>query len=159
MLQENKGDILPMSVNKSLLVDVMPQYQMRCKKCGETVPCHWSWFENSKVLCPSCYATMNEIEIMDFHQSHPEKTAEFSERKIGSVMPLYVNENTKGKDEIFDTTGGVLSSGAIMYSPKHKLIAAVKNGRLSKTRFRMEMRRREHEKYFRNLPDVETIAI
>lgn len=141
------------------LKDLLPQYRIKCLRCGETVPCHKTWFENSKVLCPECYSKMTEEKIRKFHKEH-NASCEGAEgageaEKVGKkcdkrkfpeweAAPKVFNEDST---DIVAAVGGC-SQGFIKRAPEPLLLQAVKRGHLSKMRFRIEMKRRQRMDYY-----------
>ena len=155
------------------LAALLPRFKIACMKCGEVVPCHYSWFDNSTVLCPSCYGKMTDYEIRLFHQSHqaekpmcipnslpvqkvaPVKPADFTPCNVPSIT------KTKWtKDSHLVNSGGVWSNSRITGSSRDELIEACRCGKVSKARCRIELRRRANASFYNMFPpEVEAAPI
>ena len=156
-------DSAPSGGIRDSLASLMPRFRINCKKCQKIVPCHKSWFANSMVLCPGCYSGMTDAEISMFHATHPQTSAEVFE--VASVVPLRPqNTNYRATTKVGDVSlqspsrwslaDGVSNEFIVKASVK-ELLRAVRNGRLSKARARIEINRRKNTSYFNNLPDAD----
>ena len=137
------------------LAALIPKFRIKCKKCKNTVPCHKSWFDNSMVLCPSCYSLMTPKEIRQFHIYHPKSTATVYE--IDPEASEAENETKKDSmpsPDRWSPYGGACSNDFIMSASKQELIKAVKSGKVSKARARIELNRRKNRSYFNDMPDI-----
>lgn len=148
----------PISSNPAF-AGLLPRYKVTCQQCGDTVPCHYSWFEKSTVLCPSCYCGMSEQERTRFHELH--KAAEVPKWKEECPIQkpcedFHTNVTTECGKWVMDsrllTSGGFWSSKLIMTAPKWKLKDAARRGLISKARLRIELRRRNDSEYYNMLP-------
>ena len=113
---------------------------------------------------------MTENEIKKFNEKNPDATASFFEEGINKKTKKEVAEksrrqsiavsgvSTKLPDSLSNFGNGMRTS-TIMRAPVKELIAAVRNGILSKARFRIEMKRRENKEYYNSLSDVEEIHV
>ena len=137
------------------LAALMPRYKIACKKCGETVRCHYSWFDNSTVLCPECYSKMNAYDIEQFHKIYKADRPKMESEGHSVEMPR--NEMLRPYDpknkgwtrySNFVNSGGYWTNSHIMSATKEELKNAVKMGIVSKPRMRIEMRRRANSDYF-----------
>ncbi|MBO6031749.1 MAG: hypothetical protein J6Q22_09770 [Prevotella sp.] len=143
------------------LQDLMPLYKIECKKCGQTVKCHYSWFDNSTVLCPECYCRMGKGDIEIFHKAYrAEKPKMISARRpllgessSGLMTPVYSKNFGWTKDAFRVNSGGGWSSSHIMTASEKELKAAVNQGKVSAARYRIEMNRRRNEAYYNLFPD------
>lgn len=146
--------------NPSLLA-LLPKYKIHCQKCGETVPCHYSWFEKSTVLCPSCYSKMPEAEIAIFHEGHkspiPKLVSSSYPYKAESPNKSQQREESglsKEKMERVAKLTGLMGEGEgwsqyrISTATLGELKMGVRNGRISAARARIEMRRRGNRDYY-----------
>lgn len=145
---------------------LLPRFRIACMKCGEVVPCHYTWFDNSTVLCPSCYGKMTDYEIRMFHQSHHAEKPRYIPnglpvQKVATVKtidftPCNVPSITKTKwtnDSNMVNSGGVWSKSRIMGSSRGELIEACRLGKVSKARCRIELRRRDNVKFYDMFPE------
>lgn len=144
---------------------LLPRFKIACMKCGEVVPCHYTWFDNSTVLCPSCYGKMTDYEIRMFHQSHhaekpryipnglpvqkvpPAKPIDFTPCKVSSITEIKWT-----KESNLVNSGGVWSKSRIMGSSRAELIEACRCGKVSKARCRIELRRRANATFYNMFP-------
>ena len=151
---------------KPSLAALRPRYRIECMKCGEVFPCHYTWFDNSTVLCPSCYGKMTEDEIRMFHQSHHAEKPRYIPNNIpvqngAAIRPIASStckvpsftETKWTSDTNLVNSGGVWSKNRIMYSSREELIEAYRLGKVSKARCRIELRRRENPRFYDMLPD------
>lgn len=128
------------------LESVLPLHRIGCKKCGEVVPCHSSWFEKSTVLCPACYFSMTEFDIRKFNE----------ENKANNSIKGLDREQTKAEKETKDWTrnaalvnrGGRMTNSRILEASEEELKRAVREGLLSEARMRIELNRRANTEYF-----------
>ena len=139
---------------------LLPRYRISCQKCGEVVRCHYTWFDNSTVLCPSCYSKMNAFEIQRFHEMHKASKPEF----IPNPIPVETGcrKNAKGGTKDGDdwtrkstlvNSGGYWSNSRIMSASERELREAADAGIVSKARMRIELNRRKNTGYFDLLPN------
>ena len=140
---------------KADLADFLPRHKITCQKCGETVRCHYTWFDRSTVLCPSCYAGMHEWEIRRFHHFHyaPKPRKEVCEtgleltddrRESGN---RYYDDSSWTRNSSVVNSGGCWSAERIMGTSAEDLVEAVKNGSVSRVRAKIELRRRLNVEY------------
>jgi anti-sigma28 factor (negative regulator of flagellin synthesis) len=113
---------------------------------------------------------MTEDEIKKFHEEHPDETAtcfeEGKDKKTKKALAektkrqsnAISNVSTKLPDSLSNFGNGMKTS-TIMRAPVEELKAAVKEGILSRARFRIEMKRRQNKGYYNSLSDVEEIHI
>ena len=143
-----------------LLAGLLPRYKIKCMKCGETAPCHYSWFSRSTVLCPACYGKMKPSQIEDFHSRY---NAEKPDKKKAVPLPtVKIKEFTPSTIKIKDAkwtrdsnslnSGGFWTCSHIMSATKRELEEAVEQGKVSKARYRIEMRRRNNFAYYDLFP-------
>ena len=143
---------------RSELDALKPQYTIHCQKCGEDYPCHYFWFNKSKVLCPACAADMTSEQIEEYNRTHfgtlpaYKKPPAITEKKVEKPRAFidYWGDNT----EIIETGKGC-SEYFIRHATKKDLLDAVKLGKLSKIRAKIELKRRESSEYFDDMPEVE----
>lgn len=152
---------------------LLPRYRIECQRCGEVVPCHYPWFDNSTVLCPLCYGKMTDYEIRMFHQSHhaerptyipnsltgqkasPAKPIDFPPCKVPSITEI---KWTKESNMV--NSGGIWPKSRIMSSSRGELIEACRLGKVSKARCRIELRRRANASFYNMFPpEVEAAPI
>ena len=128
-----------------VIESVKPQHRIDCKKCGKSVPCFSLWLERSKVLCPSCYYAMSEKQRSDF---------EFAYGVNGGTFKSEFNSprwNRKETDSVSTAVG--MSEAAIHRATPQELSMAVKRGRLSAVRMRMELNRRRKAFFYSEFAD------
>lgn len=156
--------------NSSLVV-LLPRYRIRCQKCESLKPCHKSWFDQSKVLCPECYGGMSEEEIALFHNSHsPLKEEAENPLQIDSITQELISQEESKKStqsnvhsimKPLDESGieSVLihqrySDSFIRSASIPQLLKGVRKGYISKVRMNIEMKRRQQKEYFSDLPAI-----
>lgn len=163
--KEVEFDCYPMS---NEMASLMPLWRLVCKKCRREVPVHKIWIDNtSKVLCPECYSQMNSYEVETFHLDHPASLAQLRQVK---PYPISIPSNNKPKPipshivpfRSFESTdesfGGHCKSSTIMRMTVQELSDAVRSGRVSRVRAKIEMKRRKRASYFNDLPDVNPVS-
>lgn len=149
------------------ITTVMPSYKVKCLKCKRTVPCHKHWYDKSYILCPECYFKMASKEVTQFHEKHKEQYA--SAKAVADsakpVQSVFVNSSkpppcvsADAEFDVFRSEGRSSSENFIHDATKEQLLDAVRRGRLSKARARIELRRRKNPMYFADLPDIEECA-
>lgn len=149
------------------LVSLLPKWRIVCKKCKRVMPVHRVWIDNtSKVLCPECYCSMTEAEVQKFHSKHADETAVITNvsESIADCTGSGTSSNQGSKPSCFSDNcesdaiayGGRCSVYFITHATDKELIEAVKKGRVSKTRARIEFNRRKNKEYFNDIPDVTT---
>lgn len=139
---------------------LLPRYKIACHMCGEVVPCHYVWFEKSTVLCPACYGKLTDKAIKMFHAVHKaekphaeydiDMTVANERRPYGRACLLrrdIMNEAASSINEECWTTE------RIMRVTKEELLNAVKRGKVSKVRARIELTRRDNIEYFDLFPE------
>ena len=141
--------------NKVTLEELLPRYKISCKKCCQTVPCNYTWFDTSTVLCPSCYSRMTEYEISMFHGNNEMEKPRFpdSDYSYMSKRLMGKKSNWIEEDAASLNSGGCWTSERIMSVPKYKLMLAVKRGKVSKVRARIELKRRANAEYYDMFPE------
>ena len=157
-------------VVSSAMSALLPEYRLVCKKCGQTVPCHKTWFEHSVVLCPECYNHMSSIAIDQFHSLNPRSTAKVF--KIESKIPHLPSQKAtkRNVDTSIESINidsparwTAVDSGCtnefIMHASIKELVEAVKSGKLSKARARIELNRRKNAEYYNELPDADVTVV
>ena len=142
---------------------LLPRYQILCQKCGQSVPCHYTWFDTSTVLCPECYGQMGPTAISLFHDMHKAGKPKYIENgmPMQQTVPLVgipVPEKKRGRpklgmsdDDKISALGG-WSTARIRTATEKELAEAVEQGCLSKARMRIELRRRASWEYFDMCP-------
>lgn len=146
------------------LKDLLPKYTVTCKKCGETVPCHYEWYNNSTVLCPTCFSMMSSEEIELFHMEHcsdrppikkeSSKNLIYGNQKDGKIRKTEKEYALYDKQSIYLHVGGRWSDKHIKHANKESLMAAVKRGLVSPIRAKIELRRRANREWFDSMPEV-----
>ena len=147
---------------------LLPRYKITCQNCGETVPCHYDWFDKSTVLCPECYEKMHECEIQWFHAEHkapkppvdnhapplPPRLKPIADITEGMsiVRRMARTEGAWTRSAAEVNNGGCWSTARIMNASKRELIHAAKCGRVTKARVRIELERRRNSEYYDMLP-------
>lgn len=143
---------------------LLPRYRILCQKCGQSVPCHYTWFDTSTVLCPECYGQMGPTAISLFHDMHKAAKPKYVENVIPmqQTVPqveIPVPEKKRGRpklgmsaDDKISALGG-WSTERIREASKQELAEAVEQGEVSKARMRIELRRRASWEYFDMCPD------
>lgn len=147
---------------------LLPRYRIHCLKCGKTVPCHYSWFDNSTVLCPECYAGMGELMRDYFHSIHKAEKPEYKENreslydgpptKVFEEPSKKVGRPKKGCFENDNTSSlSGWSNDRIMSATLKELEEGVELGSLSRVRMKIELGRRRNSHYYNMLamPDME----
>lgn len=141
--------------NNPRLAGLLPRFTVFCQKCGQTVKCHYSWFNQSTVLCPECFSQMGYYEREQFHKKHFGVKPEYS--KPETPMPIYEQPLNYDRNEDMESDvkhrGYQLVSGEwtpedIRYTPMSRLLAGVKRGYISAARLRAELRRRQAPEYY-----------
>lgn len=133
------------------LAALMPKHSIECKKCRQIKPVHSEWIETkSKVLCPECFFGMSATERMMFHKKHPATKA-----KVNTSIRANEYKIDLGNDVNAIVRGGRLSNDRIMHMTKSELIQAVREGKVSRPRARIELNRRRKAHYYSDLPDIE----
>ena len=143
---------------------VMPSYKVKCLKCKRTVPCHKTWYDKSYILCPACYFNMTNKEIERFTKRHSEQSKsakadiESAQRNMRTTPCISTPPPQVSMDASFDVfrnDGRAVSENFIREATKSELIEAVRRGRLSKARARIELRRRKNAEYYADFPEIE----
>ena len=141
---------------------LLPRYSIKCQRCGQESPCHHSWFSTSTVLCPECYGKMSETAIRKFHVEHMGSTPKMKKPlgDMGSRFPdvkccksKVAQDTTWTKDSLSVNSGGCWSNDRVRSVSKKELLAAVAEGRVSKVRAKIELRRRQNREYYDMLPN------
>ena len=134
---------------------LLPRYKIHCQKCGTSYPCNYTWFENSTVLCPSCYGQMSDFEIQEFHKLHQADKPKYRKEEsppqppIKSVrLPVFQQQHGWVRQSNLVNSGGYWSSSRIMRATRSELIEAARLGIVSKARMRIELDRRAHYEYY-----------
>ena len=150
------------------LMALLPDWRMECQKCGQIVPVHKAYIDNtSSVLCPSCSSHMNAIEIEKFNSIHSVSKSHIYHVRRSVVADI----KTEPQKELRLTTkpipfgdssdiaaGGFYSNSRIMQMSVEELSDAVRKGKISKARARIEIGRRRNREYYNSLPEVEVVA-
>ena len=124
-----------------------PKYKVHCLKCGQDYPCFSFWFKTSNVLCPECASDMTREQIETFNSIHRE-----------GIRPTEIKKVPEEESESeLVTTGYGCSNYFITHASTKELIEAVNQGRLSKARARIELRRRMKSDYFNDLPETDVV--
>ena len=142
-----------------MLAGLLPRFKIECQKCGETVRCHYSWFDKSTVLCPSCYSSMTEYEVFRFHDAHKAEKPPYVEdsrpmpiKAMELIKPQEMSEIYKRaawtKDSGMVENGGRWTNERVMEAKPSELRNAVKAGKVSMARYRIEMGRRKNVEYY-----------
>jgi len=156
---DDKAAATPMYIGNAFK-GLMPQYSINCLRCGNTSPCHYHWFSRSKVLCPTCYSSMNQWEIDNFHRQHGNKNLPIPPKTIVRYFPMTSMVVGKGKSspnnphEDSVLVGRKYSNERISKMTRRELAEAVKKGYVSRPRARIELHRRKREEYYHMLPEV-----
>lgn len=135
------------------LKDLMPKYRIHCLKCGEDVPCHGFWIEKSKVLCPSCASTMDDYQITAFNRLHDNDKCKVMKNEKTKKSSFSFNSSFNDEDPV--SFGGGCSDSFIRRATEEELKQAVKQGKLSRVRFKIEMKRRKNPEWYDDCPEVE----
>lgn len=155
---------------------LLPTWRMKCKKCGKSAPVHKTYIDNnSSVLCPECFSHMTSEEVKEFSARNPSSTAElwqvgrpFNGAGSFSAEPASALNEThavSGRYFIEDgdssdiALGGCCSNSRILSMTLKELAEAVRMGKVSRARARIEIVRRRKSGYFNSLPDVEPISL
>ena len=124
-----------------------PKYNVHCLKCGQDYPCFSFWFKTSNVLCPECASDMTREQIETFNSVHRD-----------GIRPTEIKKVPEEESESESVmTGYRCSNHFITHASTKELIEAVNQGRLSKARARIELRRRMKSDYFNDLPETEEV--
>lgn len=152
---------------------LLPTYRIKCQKCGDEAPCHYSWFTQSTVLCPTCYGQMSRTEIKVFHETHMSEKPKFeTDTRPTYSIPKHIIDivDTKvakvpevrregwTRDSSMVNSGGCWSNSRIQSASASELKEAVTLGKVSKARYRIEMRRRSNVRYYDMCPAEVGIA-
>lgn len=151
---------------------LLPRYEIKCKKCNETVRCHYSWFDTSLVLCPECYSKMTETEIEKFHMEHkgvkprPKSDEEIERERfpIPLVEPHWFNSvsmkvlNKKNIARINASNIGAWSNDRITRATIEEIQEGVRTGSLSRIRAKIELRRRKDKELYEMFAPPESIG-
>lgn len=151
------------------LMALIPDWRMECQKCGKVVPVHKMYIDNtSSVICPDCLSRMTPWEIREFHKEHPASKANISRvRYSRCYTPQTINRTSQSNKPVLPLSngdssdiaaGGCYSNSTIMSMSVKELAKAVRLGKVSKARARIEMGRRRNTNYFGSLPDVTPVA-
>lgn len=142
-----------------------PNHKVHCLKCGQDYPCFSFWFNTSKVLCPECASSMTAAQIEAFNNSHRCETLLNEVNKNEIKQPskhssdISFNETQFPDDSEAVLYGGGSSEYFIKHATPSELVDAVKYGRVSRTRARIELRRRKNADYFNDLPETEEVQL
>lgn len=150
------------------LVGLLPKWRMICQKCGREAPVHKSYIESiSSVVCPECSSKMNESEIKDFNSHHqstassvwrvesdPVTKAHSLPKAVERFIPIYSLDDASAI-----ASGGCYSNGRIMQMSEAELTEAVRFGKISKARARIELNRRKNTEYYGGMPDIDPVKI
>lgn len=153
-VEEGKGK------KSTKLEKLKPPAMILCRRCGEVAPCFTMWFETSKYLCPSCYSELSQEEVAEIHKCC-EEGGEVPERLLHAKKKEQRGRPRKEKDPLLgkwsDTLEGskVVSQTWLAHQSEKGLLAAVKNGKVSRVRAKMELNRRKNRKRFQCCPEVE----
>ena len=141
------------------LANLLPRYKVKCMKCGEVAPCHYSWFDKSTVLCPACYSKMGETQIEIFHAMyHADKPEYINDSKSTPSIPVVREQLPGGKTPSWATdsermkTGGRWTCKHILYASKSELKEGLEKGKISPVRYRIEMKRRRNLNFYDMCP-------
>lgn len=157
-------------VVSSAMSALLPEYRLVCKKCGQTVPCHKTWFEHSVVLCPECYNHMSSIAIDQFHSLNPRSTAKVfkieskiahlpSQKETKRNVDTYIESINIDSPPRWTAVDSGCTNEFIMHASIKELVEAVKSGKLSKARARIELNRRKNAEYYNELPDADVAVV
>ena len=153
---------------------LLPTYRIKCQKCGEEVPCHYSWYTQSTVLCPTCYGQMKEHEVREFHATHTADKPKFEKDTrptyslpkhlidITEHQAVKIPDSKRGRwtrDSSMVNSGGCWTNSRIQGASASELKEAVRLGKVSKARFRIEMRRRDNVSYYDMCPEEVGISM
>lgn len=152
--------------------DVMPQYSIKCLRCRKTSPCHHHWFSQSRVLCPTCYSSMNQADIDAFHRQNGNDDLPIPPLKPSRPKPIappppkpkVEKPSYRPTYDFFSHEDSVLvsrrySDEAIRRMTRKQLAEAVRQGYVSRPRARIELHRRQAEDYYHMLPDVPGVVV
>lgn len=146
---------------------LLPKYVMFCQKCRTWKPCHKVWFNANPYVCPACAAKMTAEGIAS-HRRKCEEVGRKPEIEANTAAvswektPLAVSLTSVVRDFTpmgFDSYADELSQGQIERFTVDELKEAVRKGRLSKVRARIELRRRQNKSYYNDLPEVQGCQI
>ena len=143
----------PVQNTRTKLSELLPRSKIHCLKCGEDVPCHGFWLEKSRVLCPGCASEMSGDEFLSFNRLHSPtdlvmRNERYEIQKRMEELEDRSNKNIPTGESDIVSFGGGCSELFIRKATELELQEAMKRGRLSKVRYRIEMKRRANpERY------------
>lgn len=148
--KKKKGDAIDNTITPkvSLLDSLRPKHSIFCLKCRQNYPCHKFWFSISTVLCPECASKMTDREIELYNLACRTKPSMEERARQKNNKPL-----PDSTDDIL-TSVAPINSGTLSRMSKSMLKEEVAKGRLSETRYRIEMRRRQRPEAYNELPDL-----
>lgn len=157
----SQSDVIDVSCFRPEVASLIPLWRMECQKCHRELPVHKIWLDStSKVLCPECYSSMTSHEVEIFHTTHLSCSARIwkvkaYEKPHSTYMPpIETTYRPPPKGSIADFAPVT----SITKMRIKDLCKAVKAGKISKVRARIEMRRRRNALYYFDLPDVTPIG-
>ena len=150
-------------ITNPTILALLPKYKIECKRCGETVPCHYSWFERSTVLCPLCYHSMTDREIKKFHIEHNAQVPEQNETadSLPHIPDKVVNSigGTCKRPTVCISASESWTVQTITSASEREILDGVRDGKISKARARIELRRRQNKEYFDMLASPERLGV
>lgn len=121
-------------VKRSQYKDLIPTTTIRCVWCKKEVPCFSDWLKTSTTLCPSCYQEAKRIQQEEADKAYVAKVI-----KAKSVDSIERHEGW--------------STRTLLRATDKELEEAVKKGWVSKTRYKIEKRRRQKKSYYLDVGD------
>lgn len=147
---------------------------MRCLRHKKRFNVPEEWLETSKWLCPRCYEKLSDIERLGYAPRNgfvPEireaetgkptmlsytvkkKNSTFTHVEDKGLESITINsDNCWTSKSSLVNRGGCWSNSRITSASESELKAAVKAGIVSKSRMRIELRRRENSSYYDLFP-------